>query len=90
MLSTKADARTNRKEPNKLNAQEVDRFLAAARAVCSPDRYAAVLMLFTTTLRPGALVALRMDDLDLETMEVVSSRRLSVGEGVGFIVQNLM
>lgn len=79
MLNTKQDARTTRKEPNKLNAQELDRFLAAAGEHW-PQCHAAILMLFTTTLRPGALLALRMDDLDLETMEVVSSRRLSDGE----------
>jgi len=80
MLSTKQDAKTNRKEPNKLNAEELDKFLAAARECCSPDRFASVLVVLTTTLRPGALLALRMDDLDLETKEVVATRRLSKGE----------
>lgn len=82
MFSTKADAKTNRKQPNKLNAEQLDRFLAVAAEVCAKDRFAAILMLFTTTLRPGAIMPLRMDDFDLETMEVVSSRRVSDGEVV--------
>lgn len=75
-LNERRDARITRKEPNLLNPQELDRFLEVAKARW-PQHYALILLLFTTTMRIGTALALRWDDLDLETMEIVASRRLS-------------
>lgn len=78
-LNPKPDARITRKEPNLLTADELDRFLAVARERW-PQHYALILVLFTTTLRLGAALALRWEDLDLEEQVVVAVRRLSEGE----------
>jgi integrase len=78
-LNEKPDARTTRKQPNLLTGDELGRFLAFVREHW-PQRYAMVLVLFTTTLRIGTVLALRRDeDIDLETMETVATRRLSAG-----------
>ncbi len=77
-LSTKPDARITRKEPNLLTADELDRFLAVARESW-PQHYPLILVLFTTTMRLSTALALRRDDVDLETMEFIVRRRLSEG-----------
>jgi integrase len=77
-LNEKVDARTTRKEPNLLTAEELDRFLSIA-ARDWPQYYALILVLFTTTMRLSTALALRRDDVDLESMEFVVRRRLSMG-----------
>jgi integrase len=77
-LSEKPDAQISRKEPNLLTADELDRFLEIAER--DWDRhYALILVLFTTTMRLSTALALRRDDIDLETMEFIVRRRLSTG-----------
>lgn len=78
-LNPKPDARITRKEPNLLTPVELDRFLSVARERW-PHHYALILVLFTTTVRLGAALALRWDDLDLEDQVFVVTRRLSEGE----------
>ncbi|MBI4820914.1 MAG: tyrosine-type recombinase/integrase [Deltaproteobacteria bacterium] len=56
----------------------MDLFLHVARER-QPQSYALTLVLFTTTLRLSAALALRWEDLDFDTMEIVVSRRLSEG-----------
>lgn len=75
-LNEKPDARISRKDPNLLTSDELDRFLAVAWKRW-PQHYALILVLFTTTVRIATALALRWDDLDLETMEIVVQRRLS-------------
>ena len=75
-LNEKPGARITRKQPNLLTAAELDRFLAEALEHW-PQHYALILVLFTTTMRISTALALRWDDLDLETMEFVVTRRLS-------------
>jgi integrase len=75
-LNEKVGARITRKEPNLLNAAEFDRFLEVARDHW-PQWYAMILVLFTTTVRLGAARALRREDIDLETMELIVARRFS-------------
>jgi integrase len=77
-LNEKVDARITRKQPNLLTAQELDRFLAVIKQQW-PQHYAMVLVLFTTTMRIGTVLALRREDIDLESMEIVAQRRLSAG-----------
>jgi integrase len=77
-LNEKVDARTTRKEPNLLTADELDRFLAIASRDW-PQYYALILVLFTTTMRLSTALALRRDDIDLESMEFIVRRRLSMG-----------
>lgn len=80
-LNERRDARIHRKEPNLLTPDELDRFLRVAKGRW-PQHYALVLVLFTTTMRISTALALRWEDLDLETMEFVVTRRLS-GYGAG-------
>ncbi len=75
-LNAKSDSRTTRKEPNLLTAKELDEFLKAARERW-PQHYALILVLFTTTMRISTALALKWDDIDLETMEFVVTRRRS-------------
>jgi len=42
-----------------------------------PQHYALILVLFTTTMRISTALALRWEDLDVETGEIVVKRRLS-------------
>jgi integrase-like protein len=77
-LNEKPDARISRKEPNLLTAEELDRFLEIAERDWD-QHYALILVLFTTTMRLSTALALRRDDLDLETMEFIVRRRLSTG-----------
>ena len=75
-MNPKPDARITRKQPNLLTAAELDRFLAIAREYW-PQHFGLILVLFTTTMRISTALALRWDDIDLETMEFVVTRRLS-------------
>ena len=78
-LNEKPDAQITRREPNLLTAPELDRFLNVAKA--RDEHYALILVLITSTMRISTALALRWEDLDLETSEFLVSRRLS-GSGV--------
>ena len=59
-----------------MTAVELDRFLEVAKERW-PQHYALILVLFTTTTRISTALALRWEDLDLDTMEIVVQRRRS-------------
>jgi integrase len=75
-LNERRDARITRAEPNLLTPEEMRRFLEVAK-VRWPQHYALILLLFTTAMRIGTALALRWEDLDLDTMEIIVTRRLS-------------
>jgi len=75
-LNEKVGALITRTEPNRLDEAELARFLEVARTRWN-QHYALILVLFTTTLRVSTALALRWEDLDLETNEIVVRRRRS-------------
>ena len=75
-LNERPDARITRSEPNRLTGQELDRFLAVAQERW-PQHYALILTLVTTTMRISTALALRWEDLERDTMEIIAKRRLS-------------
>ena len=66
------------RERQTLNADQLSRFLAAA-ADLQAHRYAEILMLARTGIRPGAMYALRWEDLDLAGGWVTVRRAVSAG-----------
>lgn len=85
-LNVKARQKLSREEPNALDVEELDRFLAAARRVV-PEHYALILVLFTALPRISTALELRWTDFDLRTREIVFQRRLT-GSGVHRVVRS--
>lgn len=75
-LNEKPDARIHREEPNLLTMEEVSLFIEGMQRMY-PQHYPLTLTLFATALRISAALALRWEDIDLDTHEFVVRRRIS-------------